>query len=235
MKKNKEKIENNKIKITRKTLFISFTIIVILVGIIIVFFCIKNKENNKKICILEYNVNGGTQINSLDIECGAKINEPTKPNKEGFEFLGWYIGDEKVNFDKLYLNENLTIKAKWKAKENTEIVKIKFDTEGGNDIDDIEIAKGTKLTPPLNPQKKGYIFKYWSYNDKRFDFINEINENIELVAVWEQENKNNSNNNFNNDKNNSNDNNSSIPSSTLEKLKNCYRCIIIKFLNGLLE
>lgn len=195
MEKEAKKIKINKFEFTKKTLLICSIIVVISVAIIIIFLCIKKKENNEKICILEYNVNGGTQINSLNTECGAKINEPAKPNKEGFEFLGWYIGDEKVNFDKLYLNENLTIDAKWKANKNTEIVKIKFDTQGGNDIDDIEIEKGTKLTPPLTPKKEGYVFKYWSYDDKRFDFMNEINENIELIAIWEKEKKNNSNNN----------------------------------------
>lgn len=218
MEKTKEIIEKNKIN----SLFIISAITIIVVGFIIIFpyLNINNKGNTEKICILEYNVNGGTQINSLAIECGAKISEPNHPNKEGFEFLGWYIDDEKVNFDKLYLNESLTIEARWKAKENIEIVIVRFDTKGGNDINGIEVAKDTKLTPPLEPKKEGYVFKYWSYNDKRFDFMNDISENIMLVAVWEKEIEKNPNsdssNNSNNNSNNNNDDSSNMPS-TLEK------------------
>lgn len=215
MKKVKEIIN----KIERKTLFICIVSGVILTGIIIIFLCLYNKNNDEDLCILEYNVNGGTQINSLVIECGTKIDEPIKPNKEGFEFVGWYIGDDKVDFDKLYLNENLVISAKWKVNENIEIVIVEFNTDGGNDIEVIEIAKGTKLTPPLEPKKEGYVFKYWSYNEERFDFINDINENIILVAVWEEDNyfgSVNSSSNNSNSSNNSGNNNSSIPS-TLEK------------------
>ncbi len=220
MKKIKEKLKKN----SKKIIIIS-AIALLILSVIIIFIINQPKGDKKKTCILKYNTNGGTQINSLDTKCGTKINEPVEPHKDGFNFLGWYIGDEKVNFDKLYLNENLTIEAKWQVKEDTEIVIIELDTAGGNNIENIEIAKGTRLIPPLTPQKEGYIFKYWSYNDKKFNFIENINENIKLVAVWEKESKDNPGNNINNDNNfiNNNDNNDNSTSPSTKE--SCYYVI----------
>lgn len=167
-KNRKKNIENNKfIKTNTNNILIKFLksnkkiliiCLIALIGMVLISFAViySNKTNEEKnICQIQFNVNGGTQINSLDIECGTKISEPIQPNKDGFDFIGWYIEDNIVDFDKLTINEDLILEAKWKVRENVEIVTVKFDTQGGNEITDIELAKGAKLTPPLNPQKKG--------------------------------------------------------------------------------
>lgn len=232
-KNRKKNIENNKfIKTNTNNILIKFLksnkkiliiCLIALIGMVLISFAViySNKTNEEKnICQIQFNVNGGTQINSLDIECGTKISEPIQPNKDGFDFIGWYIEDNIVDFDKLTINEDLILEAKWKVRENVEIVTVKFDTQGGNEITDIELAKGAKLTPPLNPQKKGFVFKYWSYNNQRFDFINGINEDITLVAIWESENKTNHNSGVSNSSDTNSDNTTSSIDSCTYEIKN---------------
>lgn len=215
--KDKTNVLKNFFQSNKKKLLLCLVILVVIVSIAITVLCFNKPDDKMEMCQVQFNVNGGTQINSLDIECGTKISEPIQPNKDGFDFIGWYIEDYIVDFDKLTINENLILEAKWKVRENVEIVTVKFDTQGGNEITDIELAKGAKLTPPLNPQKEGFVFKYWSYNNQRFDFINEITEDITLVAIWESESKTNHNSGGSNSSNaNSNNTTSSIDSCTYE-------------------
>lgn len=125
-------------------------------------------------------------MNSVEKEHGSKIAQPEDPYKEGFDFLGWYIDGKEVDFESLMLNKNLIIEAKWKAQEGVETVFIYFDTDGGSKLSDIEIMKGNQLNHTLNPIKDGYDFQYWMLNDKRFDFITSITEDITLRAKWEK-------------------------------------------------
>ena len=47
------------------------------------------------------------------IEAGQKIDKPNdKPKKEGFVFVGWYIGDTEYDFSKP-VKSDITLKAKW--------------------------------------------------------------------------------------------------------------------------
>lgn len=87
--------------------------------------------------------------------------------------------------------------------ENKTLLTVKFDTDGGNNIETIEIEKGTKINAPENPLKEGYKFIEWQLDNKKFDFNSTIEENITLVAKWEKiKNTNNSNANNNNQNNN---------------------------------
>src|SRR5690625_4156254 len=65
-------------------------------------------------------------------------------------------------------------------------VTITFNTDGGNEIDDIILNKGDVLKSPDDPIKRGYKFLYWQLDDKRYDFNKEVTENITLKAVWEE-------------------------------------------------
>ena len=49
-----------------------------------------------------------------------------------------------------------------------------------------EVKKGSRVLKPEIPQKDGYVFVEWQFKNESFDFNSKINENIELVAVWER-------------------------------------------------
>lgn len=137
----------------------------------------------KKIVIpIKFNLNGGAGIASKEIEAGSILKEPKKPTKYGYEFLGWYIGEQKYNFNQIVTNE-LTLDAKWKL---INYIEVKFNTNGGNIIESQILKEGDVVKIPTPPQKDGYIFEYWSYNKEKFNFDVKINENITLDAVYKK-------------------------------------------------
>ncbi len=64
--------------------------------------------------------------------------------------------------------------------------KITFDTNGGNTISAVEVAENGKIKKPEDPEKEGYKFVGWYYNDELFDFDTKVNKNIKLEARWEK-------------------------------------------------
>ena len=198
----------NKIKIlymktNKKLLFIILiTAIILPVSVI---YIIKNNKNNlidDKICYVRFNTNGGTQIDDIKINCGEIIPKPNNPIKQGFVFENWYFNDEIFNFENTIIKENIIINAIWKANEDTEIIIVHFDTNGGSMIDDIEIAKGSTVTPPINPIKKEYDFDSWYYENEKFNFTTPIYDNITLIAKWNKIKNNNQQNTATNNSSN---------------------------------
>lgn len=129
--------------------------------------------------------------------------DTARDNNIGFEKLEITTDDSNVKMDEVakLVNE----KSKY---ENTidvyvefieyikqeEIVKdeeiskylIRFDTNGGNTIDNQIVSKNEKIEKPNDPQKEGYSFIEWQLDGKRFDFNTAINKDITLVAIFEK-------------------------------------------------
>lgn len=64
-------------------------------------------------------------------------------------------------------------------------VSVKFDSQGGTKIDTVYLEPGSLVSIPKNPEKKGYLFLYWEYQNKEFDFEKQkVNNDIVLVARY---------------------------------------------------
>ncbi|EKB5972887.1 InlB B-repeat-containing protein [Listeria monocytogenes] len=88
-----------------------------------------------------------------------KINEPTKPVKDGYTFIGWYdaeTGGKKWDFaNDLMPANNITLYARYSVKSYTAT----FDKEG---ITTTQTANyDSLLTEPAAPTKDGYTFDGW--------------------------------------------------------------------------
>ena len=62
-----------------------------------------------------FNSDGGTPVEKVEVKVlrGQKVAKPTDdPTKSGHTFTGWYLGDEKYNFD-TPVTAPLTLTAKW--------------------------------------------------------------------------------------------------------------------------
>ena len=60
-----------------------------------------------------FNSDGGTPVEGAKVLRGQKVAKPTDdPTKSGHTFTGWYLGDEKYNFD-TPVTAPLTLTAKW--------------------------------------------------------------------------------------------------------------------------
>lgn len=134
-----------------------------------------------------FNPNNEEPIITRKVVKNEFVNKPLEPTKEGYEFLGWYVGEDLFDFES-EITEDIILTALWKEEEViVEKVIVAFDVAGGNPIlEDLTIVKGETVTKPVNPTREGYEFLGWYLNDKLYNFNNEVNEDIVLMAKWEE-------------------------------------------------
>lgn len=75
-------------------------------------------EENKILYNVEFDTDGGNEINTQTVEKGNFVNQPTTPTKKGYKFIEWQLNGEKFDF-KQEITSNITLKAKWEKIENT--------------------------------------------------------------------------------------------------------------------
>lgn len=131
-----------------------------------------------------FNSNGGSVVASMSVNLDGQINEPSVPTKSGYTFDGWYLNNEKFNFNTV-IDENITLIAHWVKNEEKSYI-IKFDTLGGTNIENLIVLEGHILEKPVNPIKDGYEFICWQYHNKEYDFSNPITNDMVLVAKYKK-------------------------------------------------
>lgn len=94
---------------------------------------------------VNFDSNGGSTVESQQVKEGETVQIPSDPKKEGFAFIGWYLGGEGYtacyNFSAA-LQEDLTLYAKWFDATDT------ADSDNDGLSDSLEIAMGSD---PCNP------------------------------------------------------------------------------------
>lgn len=169
--------------------------------------------NNKKMCTVHFESNGGSKVSGTEIVCGRTVKQPDDPTKDGFSFEGWILEGDPFDFT-TGIYKNATLVAKWKANEDTEIVTVKFDSDGGSVVGEVEVAKGRPVSrPAAAPTRMGYVFENWYLGDEVYDFSKPVNENITLRAKWTRRTNENGNNN------NSSDNNTVKPNNRVTSVE----------------
>ena len=130
-----------------------------------------------------FNSNGGSPVNSVKVNEGSLVNSPTPPIRNGYIFLGWYLGNNEYDFTTKVL-ANITLIAKWeKVPENTHVVT--FDSNGGSTVKSQKVVDGKVVSIPTKPTRKGYKFVEWQLNGEAYNFTSIVKENLTLVAIWE--------------------------------------------------
>ncbi len=62
---------------------------------------------------------------------------------------------------------------------------VKFNSNGGTYISDVEVRNGQKISEPTPPTRENYIFLDWENNNRRWLFTSkEVTEDITLSALW---------------------------------------------------
>ena len=106
----------------------------------------------------------------------AKNDKLPTPTREGYNFLGWYEGDNLVTS----VSANCTLVAKW------EVIKfeISYDLNGGawEDAEGVTEFEYNQVVELLVPVKEGYVFLGWTQNSVYVEEI--VNDNYTLVAKW---------------------------------------------------
>ena len=108
-----------------------------------------------------FNTDGGTPVPpAQEVEYGLTATEPAAPEKTGYTFDGWYLGDEKYDFSAA-VEQNITLTAKWTQNTYT----VTFDPNGGNELAEADKTKAVKIGEAYGelptPTRKGYNFAGW--------------------------------------------------------------------------
>ena len=129
----------------------------------------------------------GKVLSTIEVkENDIILAKPDDPSKEGYNFIGWYDGDEEFEFTEKITKE-MTLTAKYeKIPENVKTYTVTFDSDGGTKIGSKVIEEGKKVTKPSNPTKTGFAFVSWQLDGKDYDFSSEITKDITLKATWRE-------------------------------------------------
>ena len=136
----------------------------------------KQNEENKEFTVT-FVANGEETI--VEVKDGEKAIKPIDPVKEGYTFLGWYLGSEEYDFEKA-VNSNFELIAKF--EEIVYTVKFIVDEEETITV----IKEGEKAIKPIDPVKDGYTFLGWFIGEEAYDFEETITSDLELVAKFEE-------------------------------------------------
>ncbi|GEM_PF-5324085 len=141
---------------------------------------------------INYELFGGTNSSSNP----STYNYETRvdfadPSKTGYDFGGWYSESAYLNEVSAIVkgsNGEKTVYAKWTPKSVT----LSFETNGGEELDEIEINYDAEYLETIteNPTKEGYSFAGWYFDEELTLKVDEtaICQTIEkhtLYAAWE--------------------------------------------------
>ena len=159
---------------------------------------------------ISFETNGGNDISEIIVTKGSTISINiyntdiyllgkwiNNPTKENYVFAGWYLDSSFTTplVDGYTTSESVTLYAKW-AEADT----ISFETNGGNDISEIIVTKGSTISINIyntaiyllgkwinKPTKENYEFDGW-YLDSSFTtpLVDgyTTNESVTLYAKW---------------------------------------------------
>lgn len=144
---------------------------------------------------VEYIYSDGVQIeNDITwVKFGLKT-QLELPTYTGYAFQYWYYNSDVPGEGQIILTNanammlqpysvtgNLTLRAKWLDGK----VIASFETDGGTEIDDVEVQYNHPITKPTDPEKEGYTFVGWyNVDGQEWVFNQPIVENTTLYAHW---------------------------------------------------
>ena len=67
-----------------------------------------------------FNTDGGSEVAAQTVEDGKTATKPDDPTKDGFWFLGWYVGENVYEFTQP-ISDDLTVTAKWMEKTEYDV------------------------------------------------------------------------------------------------------------------
>lgn len=158
---------------------------VILVGVLALVFLIKPIEKDVNTYKVIFSSEGDN--NEVVVDENDRVSRPSDPVREGYTFDGWYYAGEKFDFS-TKITKDMTLEARW-TKNSSQEWTVRFDTNGGNTIENLKILDGESLSTLPAPERKGYIFKGWYKDSLKVELGAIITEDITLVAKWEKEEK----------------------------------------------
>ena len=113
-------------------------------------------KNSDKKCNVIFKNEDGTEIKKIVVNEGQIIlAKPGEPSKDGYNFIGWYIGDNEYDFAKP-VSDDMTLVAKFeKIPDNVKTYKVTFNTDGGSTVATRTVEENKAVKKPTDPTKTG--------------------------------------------------------------------------------
>ncbi|MBQ9609650.1 MAG: InlB B-repeat-containing protein [Lachnospiraceae bacterium] len=102
---------------------------------------------------IRFVTNGGSTVAAMTADYGSELTEPDEPVRDGYTFTGWFADKgltKEYDFTKKPVSD-VTLYAGWKVNNYT----IRFESNGGEEIQSITKGYGDRVTEPLEPKFLG--------------------------------------------------------------------------------
>lgn len=107
-------------------------------------------------------------------------------SKDGYTLVYWMDSDGNMfDYKKYPFEKDIILTAVWEKTKSKEYT-IKFDTDGGNEINAQIVLENNKVIKPNDPSKNGYCFIGWTYNSSSYNFDNIVKNNMTLKAHYKE-------------------------------------------------
>lgn len=115
----------------------------------------------------------------------AKVQKPSDPEKSGYNFLGWTIGETSQYFNfESSVKKDLNLYAKFEPIQEFCYISLYVD---GEYYDSKIVEYDAIIAEPLAPSKEGYTFVYWTIDQdllNKYSFDEPITSNLVLYAKY---------------------------------------------------
>lgn len=154
-------------------------IILFLIGIIstVTLISVMVFSNSGNKYTIKFDTDGGNDISSVVVKENDTVKVPNDPTKDYHVFSYWSYNEDEYDFSTL-VTEDITLLAVY----TKQIYSISYMVD--NEVDLVEEVEYEEVATSYVPEKEGYIFSYWAYNENQFSFDTQISGDITLVSNW---------------------------------------------------
>ncbi len=134
---------------------------------------------------LDLGYEGAPEVDALEVQKGSKVVLPDDPEREGYVFLGWFLGEEEFDAEEAEeVFEEFALVARWIQRHTVE-----FDLDYDEKVEYRQANDGAKVSAPADPERLGHDFLGWFLGNELYDFDAAVEGPLKLVAKWEEHEK----------------------------------------------
>ena len=137
----------------KKSLLFLFLLLIVTVG------CTAFAGCGEPNYTVSFDLNGGSgSVEAQVVTEGSDVTKPTDPTREGYTFLGWYVGDDEWSFNGNNVSKDIILIAKWQPRKDIPYIVNHYQQNAVDDgymLADVDAFVGT-ADETVTPAVKNY-------------------------------------------------------------------------------